>query len=64
MLITLYSVLQIIQCISETFGRSIWRNTLLVLTHGNMTMPPPGTTFGKWVPRCVRGGGGGGGGTR
>jgi hypothetical protein len=39
--------LQIIECISDTFGRRIWRHTLLVLTHGNMGMPPPGTTFGE-----------------
>jgi hypothetical protein len=41
-----FVLVQIMQCISETFGRHIWRNTLLLLTHGNLTMPPPGTTFG------------------
>lgn len=42
---------RIMQCISETFGRRIWRNTLLVLTHGNLTLPPPGTTFESFSER-------------
>lgn len=37
------------QSISETFGKRIWQKTLLVLTHGNLPLPPPGTTFGKPV---------------
>lgn len=39
---------QIMQSITETFGRRIWQKTLLVLTHGNLPMPPPGTSFGEW----------------
>lgn len=44
---------RIMQCISETFGRHIWRNTLLLLTHGNLTMPPPGTTFESFSERRI-----------
>jgi hypothetical protein len=40
-------VVQIMQCVSDTFGRRIWQKTLLVLTHGNLPMPPPGTSFGE-----------------
>ncbi|KAF8061109.1 TOC34 [Scenedesmus sp. PABB004] len=42
---------RIMQSISETFGRRIWHKTLLVLTHGNLPLPPPGTTFGA-APRA------------
>jgi hypothetical protein len=40
-------LMQIMQSISETFGRRIWQKTLLVLSHGNLPLPPPGTTFGE-----------------
>ncbi len=37
---------QIINAISQTFGRSIWRRTLLALTHAHLPQTPPGTTYG------------------
>ncbi len=33
--------------ISQTFGRGIWRRTVLVLTHGNLPQTPPGTDYGE-----------------
>jgi hypothetical protein len=47
LLLLLLLLLQIMQSISETFGRRIWQKTLLVLSHGNLPLPPPGTTFGE-----------------
>jgi hypothetical protein len=63
-LLLLLLLLQIMQSISETFGRRIWQKTLLVLSHGNLPLPPPGTTFGElctslsflscpWQQHCV-----------
>lgn len=40
---------QIMQAISDTFGKSIWKKTVLVLTHGNLVQPPPGSDFGEKV---------------
>eukprot|EP00879_Flechtneria_rotunda_P017862 GHRR01018722.1.p1 GENE.GHRR01018722.1~~GHRR01018722.1.p1 ORF type:complete len:386 (+),score=140.67 GHRR01018722.1:145-1302(+) len=44
---------RIMQSLSETFGRRIWEKTLLVLSHGNLPMPPPGTTFETFSDRRI-----------
>lgn len=44
---------RIMQSISETFGRRIWQKTLLVLSHGNLPLPPPGTTFETFSERRI-----------
>ncbi|KAF6261872.1 TOC34m [Scenedesmus sp. NREL 46B-D3] len=44
---------RIMQSISEAFGRRIWQKTLLVLSHGNLPLPPPGTTFETFSERRV-----------
>eukprot|EP00775_Hariotina_reticulata_P004681 gene4681-4934_t len=44
---------RIMQCVSDTFGRRIWQKTLLVLTHGNLPMPPPGTSFEVFSQRRI-----------
>jgi hypothetical protein len=42
----LWAVAQIIRAVSDVFGRGIWKKTVLVLTHGNLTQTPPGTDYG------------------
>lgn len=42
-----FVTVQIIQSINDQFGRAIWRKVIITLSHGNLTQPPPGTTFGK-----------------
>jgi len=48
---------QIIQAVSDTFGKSIWKKTVLVLTHGNLVQPPPGSDYGKGcvsITKCIQ----------
>eukprot|EP00798_Chlamydomonas_sp_ICE-L_P030488 gene30488-35505_t len=40
----------IIGAISDTLGKSIWKKTVLVLTHGNLAQTPPGTDYADRAP--------------
>ncbi|KAF5835650.1 TOC34f [Dunaliella salina] len=44
----------IMQAVSDTFGKSIWKKTVLVLTHGNLVQPPPGSDFDSFADRRVK----------
>ena len=48
------------RAIGDVLGRSIWKRTALVLTHGNLSQTPSGTDYGVWqVNRtfCILSGG-------
>lgn len=42
---------QIITAISDQFSRAIWGKAILVLSHGQLSAPPPGTTFESFAER-------------
>lgn len=44
---------RIIRSISEQFSRSIWQKAVIVLSHGQLSMPPPGTTYESFSDRRV-----------
>lgn len=44
----------IMSAISQTFGRGIWRRTVLVLTHGNLPQTPPGTDYDSFADGRIR----------
>ncbi|GFR43145.1 hypothetical protein Agub_g4168 [Astrephomene gubernaculifera] len=44
----------IISAISQTFGRQVWRRTVLALTHANVSQTPPGTTYDSFVDGRIR----------
>jgi hypothetical protein len=41
------NTVQIMRAVGDTFGRGIWKRTLLVLTHGNLAQTPPGSDYGE-----------------
>jgi len=43
----------IIQAVTDTFGASIWKKAVLVLTHGNLAQTPPGTDYDSFADRRV-----------
>nr|ADF43174.1 TOC34m [Chlamydomonas reinhardtii] len=44
----------IIDAISSTFGRGIWRRTVVALTHANLLQTPPGTDYDSFVNGRIR----------
>ncbi|KAG2492652.1 hypothetical protein HYH03_009068 [Edaphochlamys debaryana] len=44
----------IIGAISQTFGRQLWKRTVLAFTHANMQQTPPGTTFDSFADGRIR----------
>lgn len=43
--------IQIITAISDQFSRAIWAKTILVLSHGQLSQPPPGTSYETFASR-------------
>ncbi|KAG2437622.1 hypothetical protein HYH02_011261 [Chlamydomonas schloesseri] len=44
----------IIDAISQTFGRGIWRRTVVALSHANLVQTPPGTDYDSFVNGRIR----------
>lgn len=42
--------IQIMRAIGDVLGKSIWKRTALVLTHGNLAQTPSGTDYGEGGP--------------
>ncbi|KAI8464195.1 MAG: TOC34m [Monoraphidium minutum] len=42
---------RIISAISDQFSRAIWSKTVIALSHGQLSLPPPGTTFESFAAR-------------
>ncbi|KAJ9506779.1 hypothetical protein QJQ45_002996 [Haematococcus lacustris] len=43
----------IIQAITDTFGRGIWKKAVLALTHSNLAQTPPSTDYDSFADRRV-----------
>jgi len=45
---------RIMQSISDTFGRALWKKTILALTHGSMALAPPGISFETFADKRIQ----------